>query len=81
VTVFFGRGVFDQFKLLPEAVQLDAIGTMSLIAEFPHMCPVRQRGVLRGHRYFTAGRFFFYYKANSQQVRIAAIVPAGMRLA
>jgi hypothetical protein len=34
---------------------------------------------MRGYHYFTADRFFFYYSVSSSELRIAAILPAGMR--
>ena len=45
------------------------------------MYPVRQRGVMKGYRYFIAGRYLFYYSVASAEIRIAAIIPVAMHLA
>jgi len=45
----------------------------------PRMYPVRQRGLLRGYRYFIAGKHLFYHRLYSQQVLITAILPGAMR--
>ena len=37
--------------------------------------------MMRGYRYFVAGRHLFYYKLSSQEVRITAILPGAMRSA
>ena len=44
---------------------------------YPSMYPVRQRGLMRGYRYFMAGRFLFYYSVTTNEIRIAAIIPRG----
>ena len=31
--------------------------------------------LLRGYRYFVAGRHLFYYKLSSQEIRVTAILP------
>ena len=36
---------------------------------------------MRGYRYFVAGRYLFYYSVSSAEIRVAAIIPAAMRLA
>lgn len=45
------------------------------------MYPVRSRGMLRGFRYFIAGRFLFFYSVTSTDARISAILPGAMRRA
>jgi hypothetical protein len=45
------------------------------------MYPVRRRGLMRGYRYFVAGRHLFYYSVTSEEVRITAIIPGVMRQA
>jgi plasmid stabilization system protein ParE len=45
------------------------------------MCPIRRRGLMRGYRYFIAGRYLFYYSIAGAEVRVAAIIPAAMRRA
>ena len=36
---------------------------------------------MRGYRYFTAGRYLFYYAVAGDDIRILAIIPGAMRLA
>ena len=81
VTVRFGNGVLAIFEELPENVRREARQSMELLAFNPYMYEVRRRGVMRGHRYFLAGRYYFYYSVSSTEVRIDAIVPAAMRRA
>jgi hypothetical protein len=45
------------------------------------MYPVRRRGLMRGYRYFIAGRFLFCYSVSSTEIRLTAIIPATMRVA
>jgi len=45
------------------------------------MYPIRQRGVMRGYRYFLAGDHLFYYSVTSSEVRLAAMIPAMMKKA
>jgi hypothetical protein len=45
------------------------------------MYPIRRRGLMRGHRYFIAQRFLFYYSVTSTEIRLLAIIPAAMRRA
>jgi len=45
------------------------------------MYPVRRRGLMRGYRYFVAGRYLFYYAIAGDEVRMTAIIPAAMRRA
>jgi plasmid stabilization system protein ParE len=54
---------------------------MELLASNPRMFPVRQRGIMRGYRYFVAYEFLFFYSISSEEVRIAAIVPGRMNRA
>ena len=42
------------------------------------MYPVRRRGLMRGYRYFVAGRYLVYYSVNSLEIRITAIIPGVM---
>jgi hypothetical protein len=66
VTVVFAEGVPELFAELPRAVQQRAS---------------RSRGLMRGYRYFIAGRYLFYYSVSSTEIRVAAIIPAAMRRA
>jgi plasmid stabilization system protein ParE len=81
VTVLFVEGVPELFAELPRKVQQRAARCIELLAKFPFMYPVRQRGIMRGYRYFIAGRYLFYYSVSSAEVRIAAIIPGAMRRA
>ena len=80
MTVLFADGVPEIFSGLPETVKRHAARSIDLLVTFPYMFPVRGRGVMRGYRYFAAGRFLFYYSVSSAEVRISAIIPAAMHL-
>lgn len=69
------------FEELPEKVRREASDSIELLSFHPYMYPVRNRGLMRGNRYFLAGRYFFYYSVASTEARIDAIVPVGMRRA
>jgi hypothetical protein len=45
------------------------------------MYPIRRRGIMRGYRYFIAGRYLFYYSTASAEIRMTAIIPAAIRQA
>jgi hypothetical protein len=60
VTVLFADGVADVFGELPEGTRRRAAHTIDLLATHPRMCPIRRRGLMRGYRYFIAGRYLFY---------------------
>ena len=80
MTVLFADGVPEIFSGLPAMVKLSAARSIDLLVRFPHMFPVRRRGIMRGYRYFAAGRFLFYYIVSTTEVRISAIIPAAMKL-
>ena len=79
--VLFADGVPEVFAELPRKVQLRAAQSIELISVFPLMYPVRRRGLMRGYRYFVAGRFLFYYSVAGTEIRVSAIIPAAMRQA
>jgi plasmid stabilization system protein ParE len=79
VTVIFGEGVDKLFLDLPNRVQTQALEMFRLIVSFPRMFPVRRRGTGKGYRFFTAGRFVFFYSVSSEQIRIITILSGGMR--
>lgn len=81
MTVLFAEGVSEIFQELPREVQRRAAQSIDLISVFPLMYPVRRRGLMRGYRYFVAGRFLFYYSVAGTEIRISAIIPAAMRRA
>jgi len=81
VTVLFAEGVPELFAGLPSKVQQEAARKIELLPKAPLMFPVRRRGVMRGYRYFIAGRYLFYYSVSSAEIRVAAIIPAAMRRA
>jgi plasmid stabilization system protein ParE len=71
----------ELFAELPGNAKRHAAQCIDLLSLQPRMYPVRRRGVMRGYRYFLAGRFLFYYSVTSTEVRISAIIPAAMLLA
>ena len=81
MTILFARGVQELFEELPDRVKRRATRSIGLLTVFPRMYPVRQRGLLRGYRYFGAGKYLFYYSVSGTEIRFAAILPAMMRLA
>ena len=81
MTVLFAEGVPEVFAELPRKAQQEAAHYIELLAKFPRMHPVRRRGIMRGYCYFIAGRHLFYYSVSSQEIRVAAVIPAAMRQA
>ena len=81
MTVLFSQDLLGVFGVLPEAVKLQAARSIGLLSEHPHMFPIRRRGLMRGYRYFIAGRFLFYYSIAGNEIRITAVIPAAMRRA
>ena len=71
----------EVFAELPEFAKKRAARSIDLLQRHPRMYPVRQRGLMRGYRYFAAGQHLFYYSLSSQEVRITAIIPGVMRQA
>lgn len=80
MTIPFADGVPESFSELPASIKRRAAKSINLLAVFPHMYPIRRRGIMHGYRYFAAGRFLFYYSVSSAEVRISAIIPAAMNL-
>jgi hypothetical protein len=81
VTVLFSEVLLEFLETLPDSVKLGAPCSVALLSVYRSMYPVRQRCLMRGHRYFMAGRFLFYYSVATEEIRIAAIIPATMGLA
>jgi plasmid stabilization system protein ParE len=81
VIVLFAEGVPEIFAGLPREAQMHAARSIELLSSFPRMYPLRRRGVMRGYRYFVAGRFLFYYSVAATEIRVTAIIPASMRRA
>lgn len=81
MTVFFADAALEIFETLPEETKRRAAFAIDLIAIFPQMYPIRYRGLMRGYRYFIAGRYLIYYSVSSSEIRVAAIIPAAMRRA
>ena len=81
MTVLFAEGLAGIFAELPEEAKRHAARAIELLRVHPRMYPVRRRGLMRGYRYFVAGRFLFYYSVSGSEIRMTAIIPAGMRLA
>ena len=81
MTVLFADGVPEIFEELPDSVKRQAARSIELLSIYPRMYPVRRRGLMRGYRYFIAGRFLFYYSVAATEVRVTAIIPAAMMAA
>ena len=79
VAVVFGDGVPELLQELPEKVRHQAGQLIELLSLNPYMYEVRRRGLMRGRRSFQVDRYRFYYSVSSAEVRIDAIIPAGMR--
>jgi plasmid stabilization system protein ParE len=81
VKILFAATAAEAFAELPESTKRLAASSIELLEQYPKMYPVRRRGLMRGYRYFVAGRHLFYYSMSSHEVRIAAIIPGVMRRA
>ena len=81
MTVVFAEGLPEIFEELPDTVQREAAHSIKLLTIYPYMYPLRRRGLMRGYRYFIAGRYLFYYSAATAEIRLTAIIPAAMHLA
>ena len=79
MTILFAASAAEAFAELPESTKRKAARSIALLEEHPKLYPARRRGLMRGYRYFAAGRHLFYYSLSSQEVRIAAIIPGIMR--
>jgi len=81
VKILFAEVAAEAFAELPESTKRKAASSIEPLARHPRMYPVRRRGLMRGYRYFVAGRHLVYYSVSSQEVRITAIIPGAMRRA
>ncbi len=79
--ILFAATAAEAFAELPESTRRRAAVSIELLGRHPKMYPVRRRGLMRGYRYFVAGRHLFYYSLTSGEVRITAIIPGLMRRA
>ncbi len=79
--ILFAQAAAEAFLELPQSTKRKAARSIELLVQHPRMYPVRKRGLMRGYRYFAAGKHLIYYSVNSQEVRIAAIIPGVMRRA
>ena len=79
--VLFAEAAAKAFAELPQSTKRKAASSIELPEQHPRIYPVRRRGIMRGYRYFAAGRHLVYYSLNSQEVRITAIIPGAMRRA
>ena len=78
MTIVFAEGLPDVFKDLPERVKRNAARSLDRLTSHPRMYPVRQRGLMRGYRYFVIDENLFYYSVTSSEIRIAEILPGRM---
>jgi plasmid stabilization system protein ParE len=81
VKILFSLSAAETFAELPQSTKEKAANSIELLKERPRMYPFRRRGLMRGYRYFVAGRHLVYYSLTSQEVRITAIIPGAMRRA
>ena len=76
--ILFASAAAEAFAELPETTKGRAAKSIELLEQHPKMYPVRRRGLMRGYRYFVAGKHLFYYNLSSQEVRITAVIPGVM---
>jgi len=81
VKILFAPEAAKTFAELPQSTKEKAVNSIELLKKHPRMYPVRRRGLMRGYRYFVAGRHLVYYSLTSQEVRITAVIPGAMRRA
>jgi len=81
VKILLSEGAAEAFAELPESTKKRAARSIELLVQHPRIYPVRRRGVMKGYRYFIARGHLVYYGLSSDEVRIAAIIPAVMRRA
>jgi plasmid stabilization system protein ParE len=81
VQILLAAAAAEAFDELPQSTKRKAASSIELLEQYPRMYPVRRRGLMRGYRYFAACRHLIYYSVNSQEARIAAIIPGAMRRA
>jgi plasmid stabilization system protein ParE len=81
VKILFAEAAAEAFAELPHSTKRKAASSIELLEQHPRIYPVRRRGLMRGYRYFAVGRHLVYYGVNSQEVRIAAIIPGAMQRA
>ena len=79
--ILVAQAAAEAFAELPQSTKRKAAGSIELLVQHPRMYPLRRRGLMRGYRYFAAGRHLIYYSVNSQEVRITAIILGAMRRA
>lgn len=79
--ISFSEEAREAFAELPDAVISRASKSIELLAHHPLMYPVRRVGIMKGYRYFIAGRILFYYSVACDELRITAIIPGYMNLA
>jgi len=81
VKILFAARAAEAFDELPQPTKRKVASSLELLEQHPLMYPVRRRGLMRGYRYFAAGRHLVYYSVNPEEVRITAIIPGAMRQA
>jgi hypothetical protein len=64
LTVLFADGVPEIFKELPALAKRQASCSIDLLSGQPQMYPVRRLGIMRGHRYFVAGKHCSTFGVN-----------------
>jgi len=81
VTVLFAAAAAEAFAELPDPTKRRVANSIELLEQHPKIYPVPRRGLMRGYRYFVAGRHLFDYSLSSEEARITAIIPGAMRRA
>ena len=79
--ILFAGAAAEAFAELPPIHEKNSSRLDRMLEQHPRMFPVGRRGLMRGYRYFAAGRHLVYYSVNLQEVRITAIIPGVMRRA
>ena len=79
--VIFGDGVPELFFELPGKVKIKVANSIERLTAYPHMYPIRRRGLMKGYRYFVAASYLFYYQISGDEIRISAIIPGVMKRA
>ncbi|MCC6585928.1 MAG: type II toxin-antitoxin system RelE/ParE family toxin [Bryobacterales bacterium] len=79
MTILFSAAAAEAFSELPESAKRTATRCLDLLAHHPRMYPLRRRGIMRGYRYFVAGRYLFYYRLANEEVQVTALIPGVMR--
>lgn len=77
VRIVWADPVRELLLALPPRDQRLILEKTDMLAYFPYMYPVREKGKrFRRHRWFTAGNWLVYYRVASDVVYIRGLWPA-----